>query len=303
MDEITQLVRFAETAKGLETLQKLKLVLFAIGAKPNTYVVLKINPKNLEEKAHFENHLKHNKIIFKTSKPKSYEEITQIKDNIIKWEIQGTWYGYDLFRTKNAQKKFYEYKKLLRQQKHKDADQIAGELYGYPKCCIKEYTKEHNTQYIKQKYTYCQFYKKIKEQDKKFPFIFHYPCSQNCNSTKKINSKYLAAIKKFSRKLFEEYNAKEEITADVIIDAESDIYDDNAKSIWQKKDCTEYSMIALNPINGHHYMFCHITKAILPKGTIARAKIKMQNNYAEIKILALKDFIADIHHERKFLVN
>jgi len=302
MDEITQLVRFAESAKGLDTIQKLKLILFTARAKPNTYVVLKINAQNIEEKAHFENHLKHNNIIFEVGKPKAYEEITQIKDNIIKWEIKGTWYGYDLFSTKKTREQFHKYKTLLRQQKHEQADKIAGELYCYPKCCVKEYEKEHNIEYLKQKYSYCEFYKRMQLQDKNFPFIFHYICSPKCSPTKKLNKKYSETIKKLAHKLWTQYCTKEELTTDIMIDSESDVYDDNAKSIWPKKDCREYSAIAMHPINGHYYLFSYLTKTILPRGTVASARIAMRNNHADIKVLSLKDFVQDLHHERKFLV-
>ena len=40
---------FAAKSKGLDLRNKLKLVLFAAGIKPNTFVVLRINPDSLEE--------------------------------------------------------------------------------------------------------------------------------------------------------------------------------------------------------------------------------------------------------------
>lgn len=302
MDEVTQLVRFAETAKGFDVVQKLKLILFAVKVKPNTYVVLKISPKNLEEKAHFEQHLKRNNIIFEVSRSKSYEEITQVKDNMIKWEIKGVWYGYDLFKTKKTKKEFKEYKRLLKAQEHAEADKIAGKIYGYPSCCNEEYTKEHDLNYVKQKYSYCQYYKRMLEQDKQRPFVFHYVCSPKCGATIKMNNKYSNAIKKFAPKLWQEYSAKEIIKTDVIIDTESDIFDDNAKSIWPNKDCHDYAAIALHQIKGSYYMLSCLTKSMIPRGTIASAKITMQYNYASVTLLSLKDFTEGVQHQRKFLL-
>lgn len=301
MNEVTQLVRFAESAKGFDVLQKLKLILFTVGVKPNTYVVLKISPKNLEEKAHFESHLKQLGIIFEVGKPKSYEEITEVKSNIVKWEIKGTWYGYDLFSNKKSQQLFHKYKLLLRQQKHAEADELAGKLYGYPHCCTEEYSKEHDTDYLKQKYTYCKFYERMHAQDKKFPFIFHYICNKNCKRTIALNKKYSAAIKRHAPNLWNNFSAEQTSTADLIVDSESDVFDDNAKSIWQNKDCHDYSLVSAEPIHGNYYLLSYLAKSLIPRGTIAKAKIKIKYNYADVELLSFIDFVGDLHHERKLL--
>lgn len=302
MDERTQLIKFAEQAQGLEPLQRLKLILFATGAKPNAHVVLKISAKNLEEKQHFEQHLKHNNIIYEVSRAKSYEEIKDIRGNTVRWEIKGTWHGYDLFKTKTTQQGFHNYKKLLKEQKHHAADKIAGQLYGYPTCCTKEYTKEHNTDYVKKKYTYASFYQRMYDNDKKFPFVFHYPCSTKCKATKKLNNYYATIIKKNAPAFYKDYTKKHAVIAELVVDAESDIYDDNAQPLWEEKDAHDYSLIALKPINGHHYLFGHLTKALLLHGAVVTANIIMTQRWTNIRINSLKDFIKDVHHERKFLV-
>lgn len=302
MDEPTQLIRFAEQAQGLDAIQRLKLILFVTGIKPNTYVVLKIHSHNLEEKHHFEEHLRRNKIMYEISHAKSYEEITAIHKNKIHWTMQGTWQGYDLFSSKKSQQKFKKYKQLLKQQKHAAADTLAGKLYNYPPCCVREYTKEHDTTYLKKKYGYYTFYQRMHETEKKFPFIVHYPCSPHCRATQQSNKKYTATIKKYAPMFFKEYTRKHTFTTDLIIDSESDIYDDNAHPLWPEKDGHEYSLVSLTPFQGHYYLFSHLTKTLLLRGSIVSARITMHHNYADVKITALKDYVPDIHHERKFLV-
>jgi len=302
MDEQTQLIKFAEQAQGLEPLQQLKLILFATGAKPAAYVVLKTDGKNLDEKEHFEQHLKHNNIIYETSRAKSYEEIKDIRGNTVRWQIKGTWHGYDIFKTKKAQQEFHNYKKFLKEQKHAEADSIAGQLYGYPHCCAEEYTKEHDTNYLKKKYTYRSFYQRMYDTDKKFPFIMHYPCNTKCTATKKLNKHYESVIRKNSPAFYKEYTKKHTLSAELIVDAESDIYDDNAQPLWKEKDAHDYSLIALKQINKHHYIFGHLTKALLLHGAVLTADIIITQRWTDIRIKALKDFIKDFHHERKFLV-
>ncbi|MBI4141150.1 hypothetical protein HY485_04915 [Candidatus Woesearchaeota archaeon] len=302
INEQTQLIKFAEQAQGLEPLQQLKLILFATGTKPSAYVLLKTDGKNLDEKEHFEQHLKHNNIIYETSKAKSYEEIKDIRGNTVRWEIKGTWHGYDLFHTKTARQGFHNYKKFLKEQKHSIADKIAGKLYGYPDCCMNEYTKEHNINYIKKKYTYYSFYKRMYENDRKFPFIAHYPCSSHCTATKKLNNHYSTIIRKNAPAFLKEYTKKHYVSTALVVDAESNVYDDNAQPLWEKKDAHDYSLITLKPVNKHHYMLSHLTKALLLHGTIVTANIIMTQRWADVRIKALKDFIKDFHHERKFLV-
>ena len=120
------LLQFAAVSKGLETREKIKLILFAAGVKHNTYVVLKINPDSLEEKYQFEKILKENNIVYKAGRAKSYEEIRQIKGNKIIWELAGTWVGYDLLRDRLNEKMFEHYVDLLMSFKHKKSDKIAG---------------------------------------------------------------------------------------------------------------------------------------------------------------------------------
>ena len=303
MNERELLVRFAESARGFDVLHKLKLVLFAVGVKPNAYIVLKVNSKNLEEKAHFENHLLKNNVLFKVGKPKSFEEIVQVKDNVVKWEMCGVWYGYDLFRDKASVKLFQQYKSLLRLQKHAEADKIAGRLYGYPFCCVEEYWKEHDVEYLRSKFDYCSFYERSRMLDKRFPFVFHYACSKNCSASAKLNKKHSFAIKKHASKLWGEFSEKKTFTADVLVDAESDVFDDNAKSLWPMRDCHEYSLVSAHSVDGHFYLFTVLVKSLIPRGSIAFARISLRHNFADVELLCLKDFVGEVQHYRKFLVN
>jgi len=103
---LTNLIRFTEKSKGLQTKDKVKLILFLKRVKPNAEVLLKVGPKNLGEKYEFEKRLKENKVLFSVSRPKSYEEIKKIKGNKVMWEIKGTYYSYDLFGSKDDKKNF-----------------------------------------------------------------------------------------------------------------------------------------------------------------------------------------------------
>ncbi len=180
------LYTFITIADGFDIKEKIKLVLFLAGLKPSTYIILKINPKSLDEKYRFEQLLKQNKILFSASRQKGYEEITKIKANTITWEFKGVFVGYDLFKNKNAKKQFEKYKNLIAKQKIKEADEIGGKIYGYPSCCIKQRQKE-TTEYIKKHYTYHEFYKKFHDSDRKFPFVFYSPCPIKCKKTAILN--------------------------------------------------------------------------------------------------------------------
>ena len=302
MNQRDLFINFVESARGFDISHKLKLVLFIAGSKPNAYVVLKIAPENLGEKAHFERHLSMINILFRVSRPKSYEEIVQVRNGIVRWQICGVWYGYDLLWTKNSQKLFGKYRQFLRLQKHSSADRIAGKLYGYPSCCVEEYSSEHNLGYLKSKYDYCSFYRSLRLLGKKFPFIFHYACSQDCRATIMLNKKYSGVIKKYSLRIWREFSCKKIVFADVLVDAESDVLDDNGRSLWPVRNCHEYSLVSLHPVEGHFFLFSVLAKSIIPRGTAASVRIVLRHNFADVRILRLKGFAGRSQHHRKFLV-
>ncbi len=295
MDKKRELLRFIEESPALDNNSKLKAVLFITGAKPSTYIHLRIQ-KNLHDKHTFEELLRQNNIIFDVSRAKGYEEINTVKGNAAVWKIKGTWYGYDLFMNKRSNERFEEYVMLLKQQKHEGADKIAGQIYGYPSCCIKKFTEEHDVRKMTQKNSYYSYYKKLHDSDAAFPFIVHTPCSLKCSETKKLNKKYSAAVKKWAPRFYKEYSCEKTCTVPIIIDVESDI--PGAK--WKKKDGHDYVLITQKPIEGKHYLISWLTKAVFKRGTVLNAKITVQYDYALVDPLKKIGELKNFHHERKF---
>ncbi len=303
MDKKKLLINFIERAECFDSIAKLKLILFILGVKPNTFVALKVSPKNLHDKHHFDKHLKENRVVYSVSRQKSFEEISGIKGNKIRWRMKGTWYGYDLFKNEKWKKRFKEYVQLLKRQEHKKADFLAGKIYGYPSCCITNYIKEHNLKYLRKKHSYYAYYKKLAEMDRKFPFLNHTSCSVSCSSSRRLNKKYSETVKRHTPKFWRDYTKKKAFRTDVIFSDMSDVYEDRfeTSSIWPSKDGYEYVLIAKKSYNGHYYMYSYLTKRFYEKGTVASARIAMQYNYADIKIGKVKGILKNLHHERKFL--
>jgi hypothetical protein len=291
-----KLIDFAVISKGLDYPDKIKLVLFAAGKKPNTYLTLKINKDDLGEKYEFEKRLRKEKVIFSASRQKGYEEIKKIEGNEIKWKIAGIWIGYDLFKDKKSKKDFQRYKSLLRKQQKSRADRLAGKIYGYPKCCTEKYIKE-TPQFIKKRYSYYQYYKRFHDADKKFPFIFHTPCTANCRSAAALNKRYETAIKKYAPEIYKKYKAKKTFERDIIIDTESDILI-KGKTIWPEKNGHDYSVITRKPIEGKYYLISYLSKKNYDRGTVLSAVITKQYDYASIKIKKIKSVINNLVHVR-----
>ena len=105
---------------------------------------------------------------------------------------------YGAYEPAKIKKLFAAYESLLLKGKQRMADKLGAELYGYPACCQKEYTKEHDMQYVENKYTAYAFYKKLHDVDIRFPFIFHSPCSLSCLQTKELNKRHKTIIKKYA---------------------------------------------------------------------------------------------------------
>lgn len=295
------LIRFAEIAKGFDADERLKLILFASGAKPATYVILKIDPDNLTEKYHFEKRLKDLGVVFSASRSRSYEVIDRIEKNRVIWKIKGVWIGYDLFNDKKSLEQFRKYVSELKKQNHKKADEIAGKLYGYPACCIKEYIKEHNLDYLKKKFSYYQYYKRLHDTERKFPFLIHTPCSVSCRKSAALNRKYRNAVKRHTVKFYDKFCSKKSYSTDLIVDAPSDILK-KGKSIWPVKKALEYSVISKKPYKGNHYMYTYLSKKFYDIGAVLDAKVTMQYSYADIKVRKARKEIKNLMHVRKFLV-
>lgn len=288
---------FAEISKGFDIPDKLKLTLFASGAKPNTYVILKINPDDLDEKYRFEQLLKENKVPFIASRQKGYEEITYIEKNKIIWELKGVWIGYDLFKDNKSKKDFLRYKNLVAKGQRKNSIVLAGRIYNYPKCCIDKYIKE-TPEYIKRNYSYYKYYRKLHDIERRFPFVIHAVCSKECKATSKLNKLYSSAIKKNAPTLWKQYTKTDSFRSDVIVDKESDILI-KGKTIWPERDGHEYEVILRHPHDNRYYLYAHLTKHNYKRGAVLQADIKQRYNYADIKVKKVIGIIPRLIHERK----
>lgn len=293
------IISFAESAVCFDNRNKLKLILFATGVKPNAYVILKVG-KNLHDKHRFEELLKDEGILFDVSISKGYEEITKVTKNKVIWKKQGTWYGYDLFRNKNERKDFLDYVGLVKKQKHEQADKIAGKLYGYPSCCVKEFTKQHDLEYVRKNYTYLEYYNSLWATTRAFPFIIHKACKLHCAAAIRQNDLYKKTVMKYAKKFYKDYSKKKSYKTTVIVDTENDIFDKKGHSIWPMRSVHEYSFITQKPLGKHHYLFNHLTHATIHRGTVLKGNIVQQYNYADMMLGAVVDVLPEPVHQRKF---
>lgn len=293
--EHQHLARFAEKSDAFEPASKRNILLFLAGAKPNLYAQMKISA-NLHDRHEFERLLRLNNIPFIVSKPRGYEEITAIKGNKAVWKFKGTWYGYDIFRSLHDKKEFEKYLRLLKQKKHKQADLLAGELYGYPKCCVDEYIRSHDEDYLRKRYTYSEYFTKLHSSDLKFPFISFTPGSLHCPYAIAMNRAYGLALKRISPRFYKQYTAEKKYKTTLIIDFENDF------GIWKQKDGHDYVAITKNKINGHHFLISFLSKKPYARGTIIDADVTLKHNIATVKLGKRKGHIPDFYHERRFTV-
>jgi hypothetical protein len=298
------LAQFAESADGLEARDRIKIILFAAGLKPATFAALKIHPKNLDEREHFERHLRASRVPFRADRPKSYEQIAGVKGNAIRWEMAGTWYGYDLFQSAKDERLFDRYVGLFHARRHGQADPLGAKLYGYPACCARQYQREHDLAYLRKRYSYGQFYHKLGQTDRKFPFIQHTPCSASCAATRRLNAAYAAAIRAHAPRFWKQFTAVRKFRAELIVDEESDIFEGGplfgGTSIWPRKDGHEYSLVSRKPLAGHHYLFSHLTRRRYDRGTVLDCEVTMRHDHADIKVRRETGHIEGLHHERRY---
>ncbi|MBI4451564.1 hypothetical protein HY642_06335 [Candidatus Woesearchaeota archaeon] len=301
--QLRNLIDFAAKAKGFDLMCKAKIILFAAGLKPNTYLTMKVNATNLDEKDHFEQHLTACKFIFNTSKAKSFEEIDSVKANVIRWSIKGIWFGYDLFRNRKEQERFAHYVSMVEAGDRAGSDVFAGKLYGYPACCIKTHTRD-TPYYIGKHYTYHQYHWMLHEGPKRYPFLSHTPCTVDCKQSAALNKKYSAAVKKLAPKVWKDFTRKRSYTTDLIVDVEHDIVSEfGGGSIWQHRDGHDYSVISRKPFEGKYYLYHYLSKEYHSRGTLLKAKVTMFGNTADITVFSAKpNAVKDLHHQRKLLL-
>ncbi len=288
------LLRFAETAECFDANSRLKLILFITGVKPSTFIHIRIY-RNFHDRHEFESLLKKHKIFFDVSRAKGFEEITGIRGNAVIWELRGTWYGYDLFRNEKERTKFNRYISLVKQQKHSQADKLAGIIYGYPPCCINSFIAEHDSRKLG-RYTYYQYYKRLHDSDIAFPFISHTPCSPKCRSSAMLNRIYEGRVKKWAPEFYKAYVRKRTYRVPLIIDTEHDV----AGAKWKKKDGHDYLLVTQKPIEKKYYLISWLSKKAHPRGTVLDCKVALQYDYAIINVKKVVGRIKGLHHERKF---
>ena len=300
-----ELVHFVESAKGFDASAKLRLVIIAAGLKPSTFVALRIGPENLDEKRHFEKHLRRAGLRFRPSRGRAFEEIESIKGNVVRWRIAGTWYGYDLFQHREAEKLFQKYTRQIRKNKHPESDLIGGQLYGYPHCCAIQFAKEHDKHWLAKHFTSYEYYKRAHANDRAFPFLTHSPCSPTCPASRKLHKDYERAVKKLAPRFYRAYVKPIRFRAKLIIDSYSDVYweaIDGRSSIWPEKDGFEYALLCTKPIKGKFYLLAWLAKDYYEHGTVIEARVRVRYDYADVLKPKVIGTLPDLHHERKFPV-
>jgi len=295
------LIDVIEKCNGLEPVDKLKLILVASGVKPATFVPLKVYPKNLGVKPHLEKHLKDHGFLFKIGNPRSFEEIDKIQKNKIFWSLKGVWYGFDVFRDKKHQKLFKEYRAYVKRKRQDKADKAAGRLYDYPQCCVKQFIRENDLNWIKKNYSYYDYYKRLHDSERKFPFILHTACSANCKESRKLNTKYKNAVKKHAPKFYKEFSKKKNLISHFMVEGRNNIITDiNGTPLWESADGGEYNLVAMKKFKEHYYQLAHLDKKKYSRGDVLSGAAEMQFNFADIKVKKKIRHIKNLVHIRKF---
>ncbi|MBI4143748.1 hypothetical protein HY486_00685 [Candidatus Woesearchaeota archaeon] len=246
---MNELIHFVESAVGFELNDKLKLILFSLSCKKACYCQLRISADNLDEKHHFEKHLKLLGFPFIVSKPKPYEEIVKVKKHWLVMDIKGIWYGYDVFQDDGAKRAFLRYKQLLKKGRISLADRIGGGLYGYPVCCTKAF--------IHGKAVFSP----------KTAFVVHGLCSVNCPASKKQNQKNISLIRKNAPGFYREFSKHLVVNAEVVV--------------VEKLPENDY-VACLKRINGKYVLF-PLDVRLYPVGTVLKGVLRTRYNHASFR--------------------
>lgn len=287
------LITFCETTPAFDNNSKLKVLLFATGAKPNTYVHLRIT-NNLHDKHRFEHFLKKNKILYSVSKPKGFEEIDAVTPEKASWHIKGVWFGYDLYKDNGAKKNFEKAIALIKKGKHQEADVILGKHYGYPSCCVAKFIEEHDPKMIAKKYTAAEYYGKLHTLDRTFPFLTHTPCSATCAVSLTLNRMYESTLKREAPAFHKKYSETRTYRMDIVIDEENDIVP------FKNPNAHDYVVITMQPLEGHYQLMSWPCKDKFTRGTVLHAKITLRYDYADIVPIDAVKAGKGFHHERHF---
>ena len=293
----SHLIDFGQGSRGLDESCKLKLILFAAGLKPATFIQLKINENTLEEEHIFRQLLKEEGVVHLVGRPKSYEEISSIKGSVVRWSLRGLWIGFDLFRSRKEKRTFLRYTSLLERGRRAAGHRIAGAIYGYPRCCVEAYLRE-SAAAIARRYSCYAYYKTLHALDRAFPWIQHRPHSLNCAATKALNRRYALTVRRLAPLFWNSYTRPRTARARLIVDKESDVLV-RGRSIWPRKDGHEYSVITAKPVFGHRTMLPLLTRRDFERGTIINADLRFRYDYVDIKIRSVDGVLRGLRHIRK----
>jgi hypothetical protein len=155
---------------------------------------------------------------------------------------------------------------------------------------------------LNKNYDYYEYYKKINELDRRFPFIFHTPCSLNCRESRNLNNLYKRTIQKHAPRFYKEFSRKKILRTDFIVSSENNIKKGiNGPDLWTDKAGHSYNLVAKKPYNRHYYIYPYLTKDEgYARGTLLSGSVTMQYNHADVKINKFKKIIPNLIHVRKF---
>ena len=301
MLEKERFVDFVQDCAGFDERARLRLLLVGLGYKPATYVRLKITPRNLEDKHHFERHLREVGLLCEVSEAKGFEEMTGVAKGVVTWKMMGTWYGYDIFSTKKEQDAFREYRVLAAKGSVR-ADAVAGALYGYPKCCMKEYVREQDVKFLRKNFSYYEYFRSREVKAHGFALVLHTPCSAQCAKTRELNGYYARVLQAHAPKWFVRFCAKKVFDLKLLVESHADIYadEDGEESVWLEKDGHEYQCISVQKMGDHFVALTYLQRESLERGTIFSARVVVQHAYPAVVKKAVVGFWKDVHHERRF---
>lgn len=292
------LVDFIENSSSFDNVARLKALLVACGVKPATFIHFRVTPKNLDDKRHFEKHLRELGILFRVSRPKGFEEIRSVRGGTVSWAFKGIWYGYDLFRDKKTLEKFKKYKSLIRQRREKDAAVVGGEVYGYPKCCVKAFIRELDVRSVAKKFSYGKYFRRLHQSDRKFPFIQHLPCSQRCAVSERLNKRYRDALRKCAPSFYRSFTKKTIIKVPLLVNFENDLLY-RGGSVWSERKYHDYTAITHDRVDDKYYLVSFLTKDELLEGDLITAELTFQYNSVSVRPGRKLKHFKDVIHKRR----
>lgn len=268
-----RLAGFIGSAKCLEDQDRIHLLALIADLKPAASVVLHITPQNLDEKYHFENHLAQRHIVFVVSKPRTFERITNVRNDVVRWHDAGVYYEYHVARSKTA---------LIAAKKRNE--------YGYPQCCVTAF-HHHLKQPPLTPRAATQRVRFIHNVRKRYPFITYIPHAMGCSTTQKLNERYSSAIKRLASTFWARYLRGERYRAKLLV-----LDDDFTTGHFVGH---HYHLVSLAPARRKYYQHELITTCAYPIGTTLDATIRIGGQSETIKVARAHPRRTRIIHLRK----